>query len=821
MRPAFTQFRFFATLVSLCLLAAAATAQTRVLTGIVLDNESAPLPGATVRELGASGGDVTDSEGRYVLNLSPKAKGAIDITVRHVGYAPRTIKVALSRRDTVRVSPIGLQQEAKSLEQVDIVGKGERSEMISTATLNPRLASLMPTPFQDFNKLLATLPGVVTTSELTSQYSVRGGNYDENLVYVNDQEVYRPTIVRAGQQEGLSFVNPDLVQRADFSSGGWAPRYGDKLSSVLAVRYKQPRRNAGSVQLGLLTQSAHLELGSVKSRWSFVGGIRRKDTRYLLNKTFLTRGFDVQGQYLPRFFDVQGLLTYRIRDLDTSRFLSDIKVQLLTTGASNRYLVRPEEQQTQFGTVQGVLRLDVAFDGQELLTYNTLQNGLSLSARLGNIRSELIATHILSYERERNNVEGGYRLCDIEQDPSKDRFNQCVTLRGAGTFFNYARNKLDVEITGLQTRNYWSPTSNLDVEAGVGVQQERIEDRLDQYTFTDSADYVTVTPPLDAKATLISYRTQGYLQATYRSGPYTVTGGVRAHYWTLNNQTLVSPRIQALRRMDTAGRWLLKAATGVYQQSPFYRELRNIDGSLVTNLKAQVSYHFVMASDLGLTMWGRPFRFISEAYFKNIPRIIPYDVDNVRVRYLPTYTGRAYAAGMDFRLAGEFIKGTESWFSLGILQTKEDINGDSTTSADGSRHPRGYIRRPTDQRVTAAIFFQDHLPNNPTFKVYVNTVIGTGLPFGPPNNIDNRAAISAPWYRRIDIGFSKVVALHDPNSRLGRYFETMSIGLDVLNLVGINNTISYLWIKDVDNNQFAIPNYLSARFFNLKVRVDL
>ena len=795
-------------------------AQTRYLTGKVVDEKGQPLAGATVKEGGAPGGDLTDGQGQYVLRLSPKAGGSVEINVRHLGYAPRALRVAISRRDTTRVADIALAQEAKALDEVNVVGQNERSALLSTVTINPRLSNVLPTPFGDFNKLLATLPGVVTTSELTSQYSVRGGNYDENLVYVNDQEVYRPTIVRAGQQEGLSFVNPDLVQRADFSSGGWAPRYGDKLSSVLAVRYKQPRRNAGSVSAGLLTQTAHIELGSVNSRWSLVAGVRRKSAEYLLRRTFLTRGFDVQGQYLPRFFDGQALLTYRVSDLDTTKFLSDVKVQLLTTGAANRYKVIPEEQQTQFGTIQGVLRLNVAFEGQELLTYNTFQNGLSVSARLGRVRTELIAQHITSFERERNNVEGGYRLCDVGQDPGRDNFNRCVTLRGVGTFFNYARNRLDVEIQGLQTRNYWSPTRNLDFEAGVGIQQERIADRLDEYTFADSADYVTSTPPLDARASLASWRTQGYVQATWRKGPYTVVGGVRAQYWTLNGQALAAPRLQVLRKMDSAGRWLLKAAAGVYQQPAFYRELRDYDGSLYTNLRAQQSYHFVVASDVALTMWGRPFRFISEGYFKNVPRIIPYDVDNVRIRYRPTLGGRAYAAGLDFRLAGEFIKGTESWFSLGILQTKENIDGDSTGFTPETRAPRAFIRRPTDQRVTAAVFFQDYLPNNPSWRVYLNAIVGTGLPFGPPNNLDNRAAISAPWYRRIDIGFSKIIALQDRNSRLGRRFETAAIGLDILNLVGINNTISYLWIRDVNNTQFAIPNYLSARFFNLKMRVD-
>jgi hypothetical protein len=794
---------------------------TIVVTGKIVDaQEDIPVSGASIR-LESGGGTVADSTGTFSLSIVSGSIRQASITISRVGYLPRTLSFAVGVK-SLKLGIIRLRSQVQDVAEVSVDGYNANSrEQVSTTTINPRLATVLPSPFGDFNKILATLPGVVSNSELSSQYSVRGGNYDENLVYVNDIEIYKPVLVRQGQQEGLSFVNPDLVAKTEFSAGGWQARYGDRLSSVLAVKYKQPTQNHGSVQLGILSQTAHIELGSPKSRWNFIGGVRRKSAQYLLSNSFLTRGLDVQGQYLPQSADGQAQLTYKIRGLDSNRFISDTRLIFLSSLTVNQFLVRPEQQETTFGNFSALLKLTVAFDGIERLTYNTLQNGLTLATRIGNIRTELTGSYIRSSERERNNVEGGYRLCDIETDRSKDRFNQCVSTRGIGTFFNYARNKLDAEITGILVRNYWNASPTLNLEFGGGVQEETIVDKLDEYSFIDSADYIRVTQPLETSLRISSTRANFYVQNRAELGSTTVVAGLRGQYWSLNKELLLSPRLQVAQRMNESGTWILKVGGGSYAQSPFYRELRDRDGRLFTDLKAQRSYHFIGGTDHALRYGTKPFRVQVEAYFKTLPRIIPYDVDNVRIRYLPSISGRAYAYGADARISGEFIRGNESWFSFGYLKTSENIVGDSLALSGNQKTERGDLRRPSDQRATLGIFFQDNLPNNPSFKVYVNTVIGSGLPFGPPGNLDYRNFFSAPWYRRIDIGFSKVITLGDKTTKAGRYFESIAIGLDVLNLVGANNVISYLWIKDVNDLQFGIPNYLSARFFNLKVRVEI
>ena len=806
--------------------------QAQVITGKVISPEG-PLSGATVRYKGSITGTNSSANGSFILRSKKKDKdkekdtdrgkqSTATIVISHIGYQPAFIPITFAGADTFSLGIITLSSQAAEVGSVDVNAKRDQSlREAGMTTLDPTLATKIPSPFGDFNRILATLPGVVANNELSSQYTVRGGNFDENLVYVNDIEIYKPFLVKNGQQEGLSFINPDMVDKVEFSSGGWQAKYGDKLSSVLNVRYKTPTANKGSVTLGLLTQSAHAELASKNARLSFVGGIRRKSAQYLLQRTFLTRGFDVQGQYKPRFVDYQGYLNYKLVIPADGKRLKKFDIGWLSAVADNLYKVTPEEQQTDFGTISGVLRLNVAFEGREVLKYTTIQNGLNFKADWGRFRSDLAISYVHTFEQERNDLEGGYRLCDVQNDPSKDNFNKCILTRGAGTNYVFARNYLEADIISGLNRNYLDIDSSMRLEFGVGISHERIRDKIYEYSFIDSADYISSETPVDTRLTTSSNRLQAYVQNTQKLGRQTITYGVRLNYWSLTNQVLISPRVQWARRMTEDGRWILKASAGLYQQPAFYRELRERDGTLVKTTKAQKSYHFVAGSDYSIKIWDRPFRFVSEAYYKALPSIIPYDVDNVRLRYLPSIKGKAYAYGADLRLSGEFIKGTESWFSLSYLSTKENIEGDSLTDEiTKAKSPRGYLRRPSDQRVTLGVFFQDYLPNNPTFRVYLNTIIGTGLPFGPPGNINYRAALRGPTYRRIDIGFSKVIGLGDKSTTMGRYFETIWIGVDVLNLVGSNNTVSYTWIKDFNANQFAIPNYLSARFFNLKVRAD-
>ncbi len=604
-----------------------------------------------------------------------------------------------------------------------------------------------------------------------------------------------------------------MVKSVEFSSGGFQARYGDKLASVLNVQYKNPKKFGGSVSLGILAQTASIEGADSSGRVSYVVGFRRKDARYLFGASKLVKGLDVKGEYLPQFIDAQSYITIDLTGKEKRKEQPNVTtLGILNSYARNRYLVRPASRETQFGTIQRVLRLYTAYEGEETMSYDTWQTGLKLSHKWNsNWRSDLSTSFVSTQEREKIDIEGGYRLCDIETNQSKSDYNQCISIRGVGTEYRYARNKLDGIILQAMQRNYHqSDSGSFSTEFGWNVSSENLKDDLYEYQFVDSADFVSVSTPLIASQNLVSARYGGYLQQTFHISDRTsLNYGARVGYWSLNNEWIVSPRIQFSHKPKWDKDWLFKASAGIYQQQPFYRELRNAAGQLNKDLKAQKSYQAVLGANYRFKLWDREFQLNQEVYGKYLWDVVPYDVDNVRIRYFAKNNATAYAIGYDMRVGGEFIRGSESWFSLGVLSTREDVDGDG----------KGYIRRPTDQRVTLGVFFQDHLPKNPSVRMYLNMVIGTGLPFGPPGNLENRGALKAPPYRRVDIGFSKVISLGDKTKWLGKRFETIWLGLEILNLIGAENTISYTWIKDVYDVQYAVPNTLSTRFLNLRLQV--
>ena len=786
---------------------------------------SEPLQGAFVRVASISRGTQSDASGKFTLKLPAETDLLVEVT--YLGMKTRKYRIRLKVNE-VRQLNAELEEEIKEVTEHVVTGKREFRDQVSITTIDPKVAKLMPSPFGDFNKVLATLPGVVSNSELSSSYSVRGGNYNENLVYVNDMEIYRPFLVSSGQQEGLSFINPDMVKSVDFSTGGFQARYGDKLSSVLNVQYKTPKKFAGSLSLGVLTQTAHIEGADSSGRISFVTGFRRKDARYLFSGSKFIKGFDVKGEYLPQFVDAQSFVTIDLtgkerRKTDPNR----TTLGILNAFARNRYTVRPASRETQFGTIQRVLRLYTAYEGEESLNYDTWQTGIRLSHHwTPSFRSDFVPSFVSTRERERVDVEGGYRLCDVETNQSKANYNQCIATRGVGTEYRYARNRLEGLIFQFNQRNYYqADSSRFETEFGWNASSEKLNDFLYEYKFVDSSDFVSESDPLISSNTLQTIRAGAYLQQNFRiNDQANLNYGVRAAWWSGNREFIISPRMQFSYKPVWKKDWLFKASAGIYQQQPFYRELRDYQGRLNMNLKAQKSAQLVLGGNYKFQFWGREFQLNQEVYGKYLWDVVPYDVDNVRVRYYAKNNATAYAWGYDMRVGGEFIRGAESWFSLGVLSTRENVIGDSTNSydADGNligRNPTGYIRRPSDQRVTLGVFFQDHLPKNPSVRMYLNMVIGTGLPFGPPNSPDNRATLKAPPYRRVDIGFSKVVSLGDKSTWLGKRFETIWIGLEILNLIGAENTISYTWIKDVYDVQYAVPNTLSTRFLNLRLQV--
>jgi hypothetical protein len=786
----------------------AALAQTALISGKLLDEEGQPLAYATVLIKETNKAVISDAQGNFQIEV-PAGKN-ITLVISYVGKKEKSLSLNLAAGENYTLNEKLLSEDIK-IDTVTIKNNkqlpDDKRRDLGTIRIDPKLPKYLPSAFGDFNKILVTLPGVVSNNELSSQYQVRGGNFDENLVYVNDMEIYRPFLVRAGQQEGLSFVNPDMVSQIEFSAGGWKPRYGDKLSSVLAVKYKDPKKFKASASISLLTATAHLENSTKNRRVSYIIGARQKSASYLLNT------LPVKGQYKPRFYDVQSYITIDLtKRKDSTDFEKRTTLGILSSYSRNHYFVKPTDQQTSFGTQDRILKLSVKYSGQEVLEYETYQTGLKLFHKFSNkVRTDFILSGMHTVERENSDVSGLYSLAEVDTDPNSPNFNQAATIIGSGGLFSHARNKLQATIINFLHRGYYDHSTKHRFEWGAGVGNERIQDNLGEYSFIDSANYVTITKNLGTSTNLNSLRSQGYVQHTYDpDSSHSFTYGVRLSHWTINHQLLFSPRMQYAWKPHWKKDFLFKAGGGVYQQSPFYREMRDMQGVVHTNVKAQTSYHAIVGSDYNFQGWGgRPFKLTSDLYYKYLTNVIPYDMDNVRIRYYGANIAKAYAAGADFRVSGEFIRGLESWFSLGLLTTKENVQGDN----------RGYIRRPTDQRVTASIFFQDYFPKYPSVKVYLNLVYGSGLPFGPPGSFNYRSAFSGPQYRRVDIGFSKLVSLVDKNVTKGNVFESVWISAEVLNLLGANNTISYLWITDVNNTQYAVPNTLSARYVNLRMIV--
>ena len=762
-----------------------------VVNGIVMDEQRNPVGNVTVILGDSTKGVVTNNEGHFSIEVKSNAS---TIKFLHVSYYPRELQlVNLDSDTTIQVS---LTKSTQVLSQVDVIGVLERDrEQAGITTLEPKSAEVMPSAFNDFSKVLASLPGVISNNELSTSYSVRGGNFDENLVYVNDIPIYRPQLVSAGRQEGLSFVNTQLVEDITFSAGGWQPKYGDKLSSSLNVTYQEPEELDASASIGLLGGSLHVGNSLKNKRLNYIVGVRHKRSEYLLNS------LETKGQYFPRFTDVQTYLNY---DISKPSNQNKTKLGVLFSYARNRYIVIPETQETEFGTFNQAMRFYVGFIGNEYLQYDTYQGGIKLSHEFNSkMLSDLVVSVVHSREREFRDIEGGYRLCDVDNRPGSSTFNECVTIRGIGSNYQHSRNNLTIKMLNLESRNEIELNDKNTLEFGLGFGINLINDQLDEYTFRDSSDYVIQLENRYAENALVYRSYTAYVQSTSQlSAEFWASYGARMYVTDRDNQVLISPRIQ-LAYEPTSSRQdiIFRAAFGSYQQPAFYREMRDFEGNLDRQVQAQRSYHSIIGMDRNMIIRSRGFKLTTEAYYKYYPNIIPYDVDNVRIRYYPGRNAKGYATGIDMRLSGEFIPGTVSWFSLGILSTKEDVEGDN----------QEYIRRPSDQRVNVGVFFQDHLPNDPSWRVNLSMLFGSGLPFGPPGDVESRNSFNGDLYRRVDIGFVKEFNLGENKN------TDLLIGLDILNLLGARNTISYTWIEDVIGNQFAIPNSLTARFLNLKL----
>lgn len=738
------------------------------------------------------------------------------------------------------------------LGQIDI-NKPQKKPDVQLITVEPKDLEHIPN-IQMEDALVKLFLGVRRRSELSTSYNVRGGNFDENLIYINDIEVYRPFLARSGQQEGLSFVNPYMTNNVTFSSGGFAAKYGDKMSSVLDVEYNKPKEFSGSAEVSLLGASVHVQdRVDIKGspRLTYVIGARYRTLQYILGS------LDVSGDYRPQFVDFQSLIAYRLN--------SKLQLQWFSTYANNKYLVEPQSRETNFGTVQQAVRLFVAFGGAERIEYQTWLNAFTFQYKPSDSTTiKLISSNYTSAEQEHFTIEGLYRLEELENNLGSSNFAEAKAVLGTGYFINHARNKLSIGVNSQKLMGQWK-RRNHKIEAGLKHQQEIIFDRLREWNYNDSAGYrvnaslynareIHLDDFISASNELNSHRYMAYVQDNVllnKDYNARMVLGVRGQYWNLNEQLLVSPRMQfsiqpnkkyndklldklydaefanlsknkeadylavktkydSLKRKDI----VITAAAGVYGQPPFYRELRNAEGQLNSSLQAQESYHFVLGSDILFKAWNRPFRFINEVYYKRMLNLVPYTINNVKLRYDALNSSEGYTMGMDARVNGEFVSGLESWINLSILSTKENI---SYVDEFGMNQETGYIKRPTDQRVNFSILFQDELPTDTSFKMQLNLVVGSKMPYYFNGPFRYKETYNLPAYRRVDIGFSKQVTKFTKKSSKGGRFESLWMSLEVFNILQVNNVASYFWVEDLNNNIYGVPNYLTGRRLNLKI----
>jgi len=784
---------------------------------------------------------IRNNNGTYELSLP--AETQLTITYSMLGYIKQTKQVNLKPNERMHLN-IRLEILPTQLSTVVINERLDRT--LNVTRIDPKSAAVIPSVSGNVEALIKSQPGVSSNNELSSQYSVRGGNYDENLVYVNDIEIFRPFLVRSGQQEGLSFLNSDLISSISFSAGGFEAKYGDKMSSVLDIHYRRPTKFEGSVMMSLLGASIHLEGASKNNKFTWLTGIRQKSNQYLL------KSMDTKGEYKPSFTDIQALFTYT--------FSPKFEVSFLGNYAQNIYRLIPQDRETSFGTINEALRLQVYFEGEEADKFNNGTAALSFNFHPSkDVSLKLNGSFFRSLESESFDILGQYWIGQIETDLSKPNFGDVLSTKGVGSFLNHSRNHLTADVFNIEQRGSITKPHN-QFQWGIKYQHEAIDDRLNEWTMIDSAGYSLPNPPqnpgaipknpdftisssLNTQHQLSSNRYNGFIQNSFflrtDSVKFWINAGIRSSYWDVNKELLFSPRVIINYKPNWKNDITFRLSGGLYQQPPFYRELRDLQGQLHLNTPAQKSIHLLTGSDWQFKAWGRPFKFTTEIYYKFLDDLIPYEIDNVRIRYLSDQTAKGYAEGIDFKINGDFVEGLESWASISFMKTEQDIKGDfyykrmnsrgeviipgyttNTVAVDSIRVEPGYIPRPTDQRVNFSLFFQDYLPNNPTYKVHLSLFYGSRLPFGPPGSPQYMHTLRIPPYRRVDIGFSKQIigedATYRPKGGL-KFIKSLWVSAEVFNLFQISNTISYIWINDINNRQYAIPNYLTPRQLNFKL----
>lgn len=799
---------FFFLIVMPLLVSMTAIAQPIVkIRGVIKDQNNKPLPLVTVTILNQNQSTLTDSNGVYNIY-----SGKLSFSVKYnlLGYKPEVLN--FNEKKGARITQnLYLKNNVNELEQVSIANK--QNQLTNSMAINLEDLSSLPSVSGNFESILKIMPGVSPNNELSAQYSVRGGNFDENLIYINDVEINRPILIRNGHQEGLSFINSDLATRIRFSSGGFGARYGDKLSSVLDVSYQHPDSNQLTLKAGLLGFS--LTSKSLFKNSYLLVGLRYKNNSNVLKKQ------DIRGSYIPNFSDLQLLYQYN--------FSAKFSVNMLTNVNISKFRLVPDERDTKFGTLGAVHRLRVRYEGKEVDEYQTYGGALtSTFTPHPNLIVKWINSYFNTIEREKFDIEGNYIFDELSVSFGLG-FPEVRINKGIGGFFNHARNSLNSKYFTSELKADQSYNNHV-FSIGFKAELNKYRDVLNEYNYIDSVGYILpasskrlILNTIVANNVLQIKTFSAFAQDSYALSPRSdLLIGARVNYNNFSKELLLSPRLLlAYRPYDNK---ILRFTAGIYRQPPNYRSIRNVAGHLYKQQKSQRSYNASVGYDYAFDGLGTRLKFTSEAYFKYTDRMIPYVVDNVRIKYLANQQAQSFTYGVDFSVRGEFVKDLVSYLSLSLLKANQDIYGDFYSQKNGrgvmeTTHPK-FMRRPTDQRVNFSIFFQDRLLNSPTYMVHLNLLYGSRLPIGSPYLDRYTDNYRIPAYKRIDIGFSKDF-LDDnviiKNRFLNKYFDNFIVYVEIFNLLNINNTVSYLWLKDVDNVSYAVPNYFTGRQINAKL----
>ena len=793
-------------IISFFLISFVVQAQRAKISGVITDSEGIPLELVSVHVSGTVAGTFTNEKGKYTLTVAtgdsctlvfsclgynktqriiPEVTGdmTVNVKMRTFSYELSGITVTRSKIQTNTMENIPINQSRLA---VDATGGSIESFVITSGT------------------------GVSSANELSTQYMVRGGNYNENIVYVNGIEVYRPILIRSGQQEGLSFINLDLTAKVEFSSGGFEARYGDKMSSVLDVTYKKPKKLEGGVTGSML--GGNVYLGSSSGKFSQITGLRYKRGTTLLNT------LDTKGDYNPSVTDLQTYMTYD--------FTPKLELSFLGNYSENNYDFNPDMRHTTFGTLQSVIGFDVYYDGFEKDRFQTLFGAGTLKYTIGEHADvSLQISSFQSTEQENYDIDGAYWISNIMEDDKE--------ITGTGEFLEHARNYLKSNVSNATLSGNLGLNQNT-IHWSLSAQKEKITDRIREWELQDSMGYslpynedkLQVSSNLFSRNNIASNRFSGYLQDTYKfrieQGLFSLTAGIRGSYWDFNHEFIFSPRASLGFIPSKNQNFTFRFATGLYYQAPFYKEFRIINtdeegNSYVTlnnKIKSQRSIHFVLGGDYDFKSNDRPFKFTTELYYKKLDRLVPYLVDNLKIQYLGENISNGYATGIDMKLFGQFVQGTDSWLNLSLMNAKQYIYGVK-------------VPLPTEQKYNITLFFTDNFPESftqysPHFKKIqfnLRAIWADGIPFSVPGK-DYTDAIRTPAYRRVDIGLTYRLLDEDTRenkSAFWRNFKNIWVGVDAFNLLDIKNVSSYSWFSDVNGNKYAVPDKLTGRQFNLKL----